>query len=317
MIEIGAVTLDTSHCVSFAEYFKKTGRARYSGVFNDSFRDDAQTQAFVDRYGLDFHARSLEELADKVDAGIIHSCNWDDHLRQARPFVERGKPVFIDKPLAGNLADCKALEEMAAQGATVLGCSSVRYALEIDEFLAEEAGERGDPVHVWATVGVDEFNYGCHAVEGLTRIIGAGATSVRFAGAASQGETRCESFHITYDGSRTAAYSTVIGVYQPFTFSILTTKGHRFIKVDNSRLYSALLDRLLDTLETGQNRLAAMEELTESVKILLAGRLSRERGGEPVALADIPADDPGFDGNVFQKEYAAASRPIRRFWGEE
>lgn len=317
MITFGAVTLDTSHCVSFAEQFRKTGRARYGGVFNDSFRDDDQVRAFMQRYDVDFQARSLDELADKVDAGIIHSCNWDDHVRQARPFVERGKPVFIDKPLTGSLRGCRELEKMASEGATILGCSSVPYAVEVDEFLAEDPGERGDLAHVYGTVGVDEFNYGCHVVEAITRLIGPSARSVRFVGEAESHQTRCDTFHITCDSTRTASYSTHTGVYQPFTFSILTTKSHRYIHVDNSRLYASLLERLLTTLETGRNHLSSVEEMTQSIKILLAGRLSRASGGEKVALVDIPEDDPGFDGGAFQKEYAAASKPIQRFWGEE
>ena len=35
-----------------------------------------------------------------VDGAIVHSCDWDTHITKARPFVEAGKSVLIDKDSA-------------------------------------------------------------------------------------------------------------------------------------------------------------------------------------------------------------------------
>ena len=75
------------------------------------------------------------------------------------------------------------------------------------------------------------------------------------------------------------------------------------MKVGTDKLYQVIIDRVLDTLE-GINRIASVKELTETIKICLAGRLSKQRNGEMVKLVDIPPDDPGFDGSVFIKSYA-------------
>ena len=84
----------------------------------------------------------------------------------------------------------------------------------------------------------------------------------------------------------------------------MTTKTTFQFAVDSKRLYMALLDQVLNRLENKPNILADVPALLESVKIMLAGRLSRARGGVEVKLADIPDDDPGFDGAAFERFYA-------------
>ena len=89
------------------------------------------------------------------------------------PFIERNKPVFIDKPIVGSFADCRKLEQLAAQGAVILGSSSVRYAEEVDAFLAEPIEERGELMTIYGTAGVDEFNYAIHIIEAIHQLAGA------------------------------------------------------------------------------------------------------------------------------------------------
>ena len=136
MIRIGAVNIDTSHPLGFGEVMEKDDRARYVGVYNDSFRPDSEVEGFIRRFGLEKRCNTLEELAAMCDIGFIHGCDWDDHLRCAMPFIEQGKPVFIDKPLVGNLADCRRVEQLVKDGAVILGASSARYAYEVQQFLA-------------------------------------------------------------------------------------------------------------------------------------------------------------------------------------
>ena len=64
-------------------------------------------------------------------------------------------------------------------------------------------------------------------------------------------------------------------------------------------------DGLCDHIESKGKKLADINALTESVKIMIAGRISRENNGEEVKLSDIPDTDPGFDGKAFEKGYAA------------
>ena len=310
MIRIGVVNIDVSHPKSWAGLLAEGDRARYVAVHNDGFRGNDEVEAFVETFGLEKICSSVEELADMVDIVFVQGCNWDKHLDSAREVIAQGKPVFIDKPIVGSILQCHALEKLAEEGGTILGSSSVRYAYEIENFLARPESERGEIMHVYGTAGVDEFNYAIHTVEAIGGLIGTGAESVRFTGRATRNEKKCETFHVSFGEKATATYCTFEGQGMPFQLVILTTTGAFQFTIDAGKIYKAVLDRICDYLETGENRLAPVRDLTESVKIMLAGRLSRERSGILVNIADIPPDDPGYDGNAFEKAYAAKATKI-------
>jgi predicted dehydrogenase len=310
MIRIGVVNIDVSHPKAFSEYLLKGNRARYVAVYNDGFRGDDEVEAFIKNYNLEKRCSSLEELAAMVDIGFIQGCNWDKHLNYVKPFIDQKKPVFIDKPIVGSLADCRKIEELISKGAVILGSSSVRYAEEIVKFVNTSEDERGKVLNIFGTAGVDEFNYGIHIVEAIGGIAGMGATSCTFVGRSTNNEKTCETFFIKFDNGITATYNTFQGLWQPFEMVIMTTKGTYQFRIDTTKIYGALLDRICDYMETGSNTLAPTVALTETVKIMLAGRISRESNGIEVRLSDIPEDDPGYDGDAFEKEYAAKASKI-------
>ena len=137
-----------------------------------------------------------------------------------------------------------------------------------------------------------------------------GAQNCRFAGRATAGGKVCETFVATFDSGVTATYSLFQGTWQPFTVTIQTTKKTYTFTVDTSRIYMAMLKRIMDYMQTGESTLASIDELSETIKIMLAGKISRENDGKVVALTDIPEDYEGYDGALFEKGYAAAANKM-------
>ena len=307
MLLIGAVNIDTSHPLGFGEVMEKGDRARYVGVYNDSFRPDDEVEGFMARFGVDKRCDTLAQLAQMSDIGFIHGCDWDDHLRCAMPFLTAGKPVFIDKPLVGNLADVRRVEALAREGAVILGASSARYACEVRQFLALPPEERGEIVTVFGTAGVDEFNYGVHIAEAIGGLMGPGAKSVRYMGRGDAGGKYAESYFIQYADGRSASFNTFTGTWQPFVLTVMTTKGTHHFRMDSSKLYEALLDEICLFMEGKPNRMATTDALLESVRVMLAAAASRALGGETVALDALSDDMPCYDGRAFWKGYAAAA----------
>ena len=135
MFKIGTVNIDTSHAPSFAEILLKGDEGKYTAIYNDAFRTDEEVNNFINNFGLDKRYYDLSEMAKDIDIAFIQSCNWDNHVKQAMPFIEAGVPVFIDKPIAGNLKDIKIFEELDRQGKVILGTSAMRYTYEHESFL--------------------------------------------------------------------------------------------------------------------------------------------------------------------------------------
>ncbi|WP_343084015.1 Gfo/Idh/MocA family oxidoreductase [Blautia producta] len=310
MIRVGVANIDISHPLVFADVMKREGRMQYVGVYNDSFRSDEEVEGMIARFGLEKRCSTLEELADMCDIGFIQGCNWADRLRCAMPFIEKGKPVFLDKPMVGSVADCRLLRELIKSGAKVVGSSSDRYAEEIRNFLAMDPGERGEIVTVYGTAGVDEFNYGIHIVEAIGGLMGQGAESVRYMGRADQGGQYSESYFVHFKDGRSAIYTNLTGTWQWFGIQILTTTGTWQLILDPVSTYDALLHEIANYMEGKPHLLADGEALLESIEIMLAGAASRENGGKSVRLDELNEDSPAFDGDAFWRGYRDASGPM-------
>ena len=139
MIKIGGVSLDVSHPMGFAEELEKYCMdMKYEYICPKTFRGEDEADWFVKRFHLKGKVDTIEEMVDKVDVGFVQSCNWDKHLEQAMPFIKAGKPVFIDKPVIGNVKDAETLRELVKNGAYVIGSSSARHADEIQAFLDKQ-----------------------------------------------------------------------------------------------------------------------------------------------------------------------------------
>lgn len=310
MISIGVVNIDCSHPLAFARELNKGNRARYKAVFNDGFRGDDEVNSFVENEGLDKVCESVEELAELTDVGFIQGCNWDRHIEYAMPFISRGKPVFIDKPMVGNVADCRKLIDLENSGAIIIGASSARYCNEVRQFLDLPEKTRGRVLHVDVTVGVDEFNYAIHAVEALCAIADKKPLSVKYVGRGAQDGLTCDTYFVEFEGGATGCYHCVLGGYVNFNVIIVTTVTSYCFTIDNTKLYKALLDELCDKLEGKENHIASVETITESIRLALAGKCSRESNGERVEIYSPRLEDVSFDGAAFEKGYAAASSPI-------
>ena len=312
MIKIGGVSLDVSHPLGFAEELEKYCMdMKYEYVCPVSFRGEDEADWFVKRFGLAGKVDNIEDMVDKVDVGFVQSCNWDKHLDQALPFIKAGKPVFIDKPVIGNLKDANTLRQWVKDGAYVIGSSSARHADEIQAFLKKPVEERGDIVSIFGTCGVDEFNYSIHIVEIFTEIAGAKATSCRFDGygVAPDGH-KVETYTLEFENGMIAQYHTYIGGWRPFHLTIMTTQGSYQIAIDSSKIYGALLREIDRELKNGKSNLADVETLINCSLVMLCGKKSRDQlSGKKVAIEELTEED-AYDGYAFEKTYAANASKI-------
>src|SRR5437588_9231911 len=117
-LKAGIIGLDTSHVVAFASLLngaKARGVladvrivAAYPGGSPDlpdsRNRIEGFTRTLRDELKVEI-VDSIEALLKKVDVVLLESVDGRPHLAQVKPVLEAHKPVFIDKPLAGSLAD--------------------------------------------------------------------------------------------------------------------------------------------------------------------------------------------------------------------
>ena len=122
---------------------------------------------------------SIEALLEKVDVVLLETNDGRPHLEQAAPVLKAGKPVFIDKPVAGTLADVVAIYELSKRyGTPVFSSSALRYAAGVQEVVKGKVGkilacDAYSPA-VMEPNHPDLFWYGIHGVEFLYTVMGPG-----------------------------------------------------------------------------------------------------------------------------------------------
>lgn len=308
MLKFGAITLDTSHPVGFAEKLEEGERARYVAVFNDGFRGEDEVNIFAKRFGTQV-CSSVEELADLVDIGLIHTCNWDKGLSYVAPFIERNKPVFIDKPLVGNLADARKLMELVNSGAKILGSSALRYCYEISKVHNTLKENNAHILHVNVTVGVNEFDYAIHAFETICALLQDRPVDARYMGKACVGDHACDSYFFNFAGGATAVINSVTPKFTKSHVTVLTDvlAADTCFTVDNMKLYEALMCELCNELEGKESKLAPIEEQLIPIRAALAAKASKLAGGKAISLDDPCLENVSYDGYAFEAAYSAKS----------
>ena len=306
--KLGLVGLCTSHPGHWVPIIRELGREHHLNVEVRAAWDSGQTRPegyageFCRKLGIPKAVERLEDMLAEVDGVIVHTADWGRHVAQARPFVEAGKPVLIDKPLVGNRRDANQLLAWAAQGKRITGGSSLRFAREVHNWLARPLEERGAVQTAFAGCGTDEFNYGIHAYALLSAAMGGGIRSVQYLATSGQNLLK-----LNWADGKVGFLSVGQAAALPFHLTAVTSRLVFQTTVDPVHLYRDLLERCLPYLcGVSESPPLPMSQLLEPELAALAARQSWLRKGAEVSLQDLPEDDPGYDGTEFALTYRRA-----------
>ncbi len=306
MKKIGLVSIDTSHPKTYGRVMQENPEfgLQYSMVYDDGFRGEEEINWFVGKFCPQGRAETIEELAEKCDVGFLQGCNWDKKIDCAMPFIERGKPVFIDKPFLGSVKDIGRVRKLLRDGAFILGSSASRYAAEISDFLAKPKEERGEILSINIISGVDEFSYAVNACEALSELAGADAISCRYIGEAERDGGKCEIYCVRFENGIIGTYCLCLTKWHPFRVTVMTTKMSEIFTIDGSKVYKEILARLSSSLESGKTETADVERIINVTQFMLCGKRSRDfEDGREVFISEL-TDEDSFDGYQFEKDYA-------------
>jgi predicted dehydrogenase len=299
-LRVGIIGCDTSHVPAFTRLMnnpKAAGDlagvrvvAAYPGGSKDipSSRDRVEgfTKTLREQYQVEI-VPSIDELLKKVEVVLLESVDGRPHLEQVRPVLKAGKPVFIDKPVAGSLRDAVQIYDLAKQyKVPVFSSSSLRYYPGIQA--AAQDPKFGGVVGcvAYGPCSLEEhhpdlFWYGIHGVETLFTIMGSGCESVArvhtkdtdvATGVWKDGRVG------TFRGIRNASAPYGALVFGKKTVAPAETKGS----------YEPLVVEICKFFKTGKPPVSA-EETIEIFAFMEAADESKRRGGAPVKLADVIA----------------------------
>lgn len=280
---IGIIGGENSHADSFAERINlpdENGNLRYpdcqitmvSGHYPDANR------TLSEKFGIDQVLDDPKEMLGKVDAVLITARDGKYHLEFAKPFLEAGIPLFVDKPFTADLSEAETLVALAKKNNVPLcGGSCLKYSKDVQYFknfvettdLDVMGGSLSAPVQLYSPHSGFYF-YAAHLAEVTLEIFGYQPQSVT---AVKHEDSVCCMVH--YDKF------TVSNHYKekskPYTAVLYATKYAEYRDLGYDHCEQQQCDEFIEMIRTGKMAYT-YEQLVAPVSLMSAIIQSYETG---------------------------------------
>jgi len=297
VLRAGMIGLDTSHVPAFTKLLNNPNNsgdlagvrvvAGYPGSTDlPASRDRVAgfTKTLKEQYGVEIVA-SIDDLVKKVDVVLLECVDGRAHLSQAIPVIKAGKLMFIDKPMAGSLADVLLLFQLARQHKTpIFSSSSLRFSPGAQS--ARKNPKIGDIqgclVHgscSYDGAHPDLFWYGIHGIEMMFAVMGPGCKTVTCSH--TKGTDLITG---TWNDGRIATFRGIRNGKADYGGLVFGTKGIE--PLGKSGGYEPLLAEICKFFKTGKAPVAE-EETIDIFAFMEAAHESKALNGAPVSIDSV------------------------------
>lgn len=228
---------------------------------------------------------SIADLLQQVDVVMVLSIDGRKHLEEARPVFAAGKPAFIDKPIAGSLAEAIAIFRLAKEhNVPCFSSSALRFSKRTIDI-------RQDP-KLGELVGCDQFApcplephhpdffwYGIHGVEPLFTIMGSGCVAV------TRVHTEGNDVAVgVWNNGRIGTFRGIRQGQRGYGSTVYGTRG--IVPGGTFDGYEPLIVEIVKFFKTGKPPVSEAETL-EIFAFMEAADESKRQGGRPVTLQSV------------------------------
>jgi len=297
-LKAGMIGLDTSHVPAFAKIFNnpkalgdlagiKVVVGYPGGTDIPASRD--RVKGFTEQLrgmGIEI-VDSISKLVEKVDVVLLESVDGRIHLQEAIPVIKAGKPLFIDKPAAGSLADGIAIYDLAKKhNVPCFSSSSVRFSPGIRELLKNEQLGTIVGAVTWGSCTYQEgtpdmFFYGIHGIEPLYALMGTGCETVT--------RIQTQDTDVVSGVWKDGRVGTYRGIRKnKADFGAVAFGSKAIVQSGREGGYEELCREIGRFFKTGKVPVQP-EETIEIFAFMEAADESKRQGGAPVRLADVLA----------------------------
>lgn len=297
VLRVGIIGCDTSHVPAFTKVMNNPEAsgdvagvkvvAAFPGGSPDIPSSKDRVEGFTKQLsdmGVEI-VDSIDTLLTKVDCVLLESVDGRPHLEQAKPVIAAGKPLFIDKPVAGSLADAVEIFRLAKEkNVPCFSSSSLRFSAGIQGM--RNNADVGDVLgcEAYGPCSLEEhhpdlFWYGIHGVETLYTIMGTGCVSV------SRVHTEGTDLAVgTWSDGRIGSFRGIRKGKADYGATVFGSK--KIAPAGGYGGYEPLVVEICKFFKTGVAPVSP-EETIEMFTFMEAADESKRQGGKPVTLESV------------------------------
>ncbi|MGB7158530.1 MAG: Gfo/Idh/MocA family oxidoreductase [Tepidisphaeraceae bacterium] len=250
--------LDNFHANVFLKAYREQLKDRGATVTGCTSLDEDEGRAWAKKKDVPYFADATQ-LNEQVDCFMVLApSNPEKHLELCQRVFQFGKPTYVDKTFAPDLATAQTLFDLADKhNVPVQTTSALRYT-------NVQAHAKGKTVrHLTAWGGGSSFEeYAIHPVEMAISIMGSRVTSLMRRGEGKYAQLLLNLDTAGGDGDRTATLNVYATEGTPYAAAVTDEKGTKLIEVQTSKLFVDTAAAVLDFFEAGKPNIDRAESLT-------------------------------------------------------
>jgi len=319
---IGIIGATTSHVPAFMNQINDPNgplsqhylvTAAYAGGMPDNKdswdRVERFTKYLVDN-GVTMYP-TIEQMLEHVDFVMLESVDGRPHLEQAKPVIAAGIPMYIDKPVAGSLADTLEIYRLAAENhVPVFSTSSLRYAKNLQDIRYNKPHGEVFGCETFSPCSYNDkhpdlYWYGIHGVEMLFTVMGPGCISIS--------RTHTDGADVVvglWDGGRIGSFRGIRTGNAGYGARVFTEKA--IVDAGQYDGYGPLVVEICKFFDTLQPPVDPQETI-EIFAFMTAADLSKAENGRVVTLQEVldraKAEIPVIKNIVIPANYGELSVP--------
>jgi hypothetical protein len=256
---------------------RRIEEARVVKVYDED-RKNAEILAAV--VGIDHVCDDITECGKDVDGILIADDCTSKHYRFADPLWKFGKPIFIDKPLAGTIEEAEAVIAKAEKHKVpIFSASGLQYTREIAE-AKPQLEKLGDIMCAVSANPNELVFYGIHGLAMLWQLYGPGIESVQ-----NLGEGNLDLVKYRWRDGHIGVQVGLEGGSPGWKLTVFAQKGRLDIPTgDADAFYCNVQRHFVEMVKTGKQPLPN-KHMLEIIRALCLAKKSKALGtGEIIKL---------------------------------
>ena len=132
---------ENSHASTFLLFIKNEEKFKDVEVVGVYSTEEEPCKNLNEVHGVPILS-SYDEMVGKVDGVIVTARHGDNHFKYAKPYIDSGVPMFIDKPITVSTADALEFMKLCKKAGVMLcGGSSCKHVDLVKELKEDHIGE--------------------------------------------------------------------------------------------------------------------------------------------------------------------------------